>query len=47
MYSKIEEQKLICLKYRVEFIEFPFNSKVGIINVKEPIYSINGLRHLI
>lgn len=40
------DQKDICSKYGVPFIESPFNLKVGISkNVKEGLWPINGLRH--
>jgi hypothetical protein len=40
------EQKEICERYNVQFIDAPEFLKVGIsINVKEGIQPINGLRH--
>jgi hypothetical protein len=44
--SLLLEQKLICDKYGVPFIESPKYLKVGIsLNVKEGTLPINGLRH--
>jgi len=40
------EQKNICKKYGVKFIESPLDLKVGIaLNVKAGLQPINGLRH--
>ena len=42
----LDQQKELCKKYGVDFIESPDNLKVGIsLNVKSGEYPIHGLRH--
>lgn len=43
----INQQRLICEKYKSSFLESPKDLKVGIsLNVKDKVLPIHGLRHL-